>query len=81
MQCWCLKLGGFDREPNEDGWAKRGQHLPKQQLNIQESLCVEGVILTGACRHLGEDCFRQKPNGYERFPTMQALCRALWPLL
>lgn len=40
MQCWCLKLGGFDREPNEDGWAKRGQHLPKQQLNIQESLYV-----------------------------------------
>lgn len=44
-------------------------------------MCVEGVILTGACGHLGEDCFRQKPNGYERFPTTQALCRALWPLL
>lgn len=40
MQCWCLKLGGFDGEPNEDGWAERGQHLPKQQLNIQETLCV-----------------------------------------
>lgn len=44
-------------------------------------MCVEGVILTDASRHLGEDCFRQKPNGYERFPTTQALCRALWPLL
>lgn len=42
MWCWCLKLGGFDGEPNEDGWAERGQDLPKQQLNIQESLCVCG---------------------------------------
>lgn len=42
MQCWCLKLGGFDGEPNENRWAKRGQNLPKQQLNIQESLCVCG---------------------------------------
>lgn len=41
MQCWCLKLGGFDGEPNEDGWAERGQHLPKQQLNNQE-MCVCG---------------------------------------